>query len=153
MDWQKLAGDVLSQVTGNKQGEEGGANQLLSLAQSALAAYQGQGDKTQLLGQLIGTIGGDNVKQILSQLGIDPAVAENPESASEEDLQKIADHIGQGGDATENPDSEEAAADTSDAQPEAQADDNVSAEDQPEAEQQPENSDEAAEDQQDEENK
>ena len=84
---------TLSQVTGNKQGEEGGANQLLSLAQNALAAFRA-GRQNTAPGQLIGTIGGDNVKQILSQLGIDPAVAENPESASEEDLQKIADHIG-----------------------------------------------------------
>lgn len=142
MDWQKLAGDVLSQVTGNKQGEEGGANQLLSLAQNALAAFQGQGDKTQLLGQLIGTIGGDNVKQILSQLGIDPAVAENPESASEEDLQKIADHIGQG--ATEETDSTA----------EAQSDDTASSESTTDSsEEQPETSEEPAGDNQDEESK
>ena len=136
MDWETIGG-LVNQVTGKKnEGDEEGAenNQaensgggLLGLVSSAL----GGGNKQQLIGQLLGnltSIGSDqragvvgsllsglgasgvNVQSLLNQLGINPEVADNPEAASHEDLEKLAAHV------QENAGSEETAeASTADA--------------------------------------
>lgn len=45
-----------------------------------------------LLGTLLDGLGGGNLGGLLSQLGVDPSVQNNPQSASPEDVGKVAAH-------------------------------------------------------------
>ena len=109
MNLQNLAGDLGNQVIDEpnaQQNEQAGASSRISSALSSMGGTQvsnavsglaselSSGQRGNLVGSLLGSLGaaGVNVQSLLGRLGINPAVADNPEQASPEDAAAIAVH-------------------------------------------------------------
>jgi len=113
MDWKNLVGDVVSQL-GNKgvgQQESGGAEgnmfgsgigaMLLSMGTQEVMAHilnasssMNPEQRGGMVGSLLSSLSssGVDVRSLLDQLGINPAVLDNLHSASAEDIAKLAAH-------------------------------------------------------------
>ena len=100
MDWQNTIGNLINEVTGgNQPGAVGSAMSKMETPQVAEAvansAQQMQPEqRAGLVGTLLGGLSqaGGNLSGLLGRLGVNPAVADDPGSATPEEVATLAAH-------------------------------------------------------------
>lgn len=129
MNWQDMIGEVVSKATGADAPKQDGAQEesgqaggglLGSVLGTAFSSLGGTGltdklnsvtsflspeAKANFIGSALNKVGasGGDVQALLQQLGINPAIADNPDEATPEELARLSEHLQQNGDdATED---------------------------------------------------
>ena len=101
------SGGMLGSVLGTAFSSLGGAQ--LAEKLNSVTGFLSPETKADLVGSALNKIGvsGDAAKSLLGQLGINPAVADNPEEATPEELARLSQHLQEHEDAPKEENSEE----------------------------------------------